>query len=223
MIRSNWPIFSRHSSIFRWPTKQAILEELDLRKRVRAVQTNTSARSSKSRRFNRRLQKDVQSQFSDAQRKAYLRGQLKAIQRELGEGDTGAEEQIAASANELEEAKPPAEVLAQAERELKRLDIIPPASPEYSVIVGYVETIAELPWSKLSEDNLDLDKAQEILDRDHYDLEKVKRRLIEYLAVRKLNPTRSGTDSLFSRTAGCRQDKPRPIHRRCARAKVCRA
>jgi ATP-dependent Lon protease len=82
--------------------------------------------------------------------------------------------------------------MAQAERELKRLDIIPPASPEYSVIVSYVEAIAELPWSKLSEDNLDLDKAQEILDRDHYDLEKVKRRLIEYLAVRKLNPQGHG-------------------------------
>src|SRR5437899_3424085 len=77
-------------------------------------------------------------------------------------------------------------------REMKRIDNIPPASPEYSVIVSYVETIAELPWSKLSEDNLDLDKAQEILDRDHYDLEKVKRRLIEYLAVRKLNPQGHG-------------------------------
>ena len=82
--------------------------------------------------------------------------------------------------------------MAQAERELKRLDFIPPASPEYSVIVSYIETIAELPWSKISEDNLDLDKAQEILDRDHYDLEKVKRRLIEYLAVRKLNPQGHG-------------------------------
>src|SRR5207302_368541 len=138
------------------------------------------------------LQEDVKSQFSDAQRKAYLRSQLKAIQRELGEGDTGADEQVARLRTRLEEAKPPAEVMAQAERELKRLDIIPPASPEYSVIVGYVERVAELPWSKLSEDNLDLDKAQEILDRDHYDLEKVKRRLIEYLAVRKLNPLGQG-------------------------------
>jgi ATP-dependent Lon protease len=142
--------------------------------------------------IQQKLQKDVQSQFSDAQRKAYLRGQLKAIQRELGEGDTGADEHIAVLRTKLEAAKPPAEVLAQAERELKRLDIIPPASPEYSVIVGYVETIAELPWSKLSEDNLDLDKAQQILDRDHYDLTKVKRRLIEYLAVRKLNPLGQG-------------------------------
>src|SRR6059058_2092005 len=171
--------------------KQAILEELDVRKRLRAVQTHISAQLEVAQ-IQQKLQEDVKSQFSDAQRKAYLRGQLKAIQRELGEGDTGADEQVARLRTRLEEAKPPADVMGQAERELKRLDIIPPASPEYSVIVSYVETIAELPWSKLSEDNLDLDKAQEILDRDHYDLEKVKRRLIEYLAVRKLNPQGHG-------------------------------
>ena len=171
--------------------KQALLEEWDVQKRVRAVQTSISA-ALEIAQIQQRLQQDVQSQFGDAQRKAYLRGQMKAIQRELGEGDTGADEQIAQLRTRLEEAQPPAEVLAQADRELKRLDIIPPASPEYSVIVTYVETIAELPWSKLSEDNLDLDKAQEILDRDHYDLEKVKRRLIEYLAVRKLNPKGHG-------------------------------
>jgi ATP-dependent Lon protease len=171
--------------------KQAILEELDVKKRLRALQTHISAQLEVAQ-IQQKLQEDVKSQFSDAQRKAYLRSQLKAIQRELGEGDTGADEQVARLRTRLEEAKPPAEVMAQAERELKRLDIIPPASPEYSVIVSYVETIAELPWSKLSEDNLDLDKAQEILDRDHYDLEKVKRRLIEYLAVRKLNPQGHG-------------------------------
>lgn len=171
--------------------KQAILEELDVRKRVRAVQISILAQLEIAQ-IQQRLQKDVQSQFGDAQRKAYLRGQLKAIQRELGEGDSGADEQVAQLRVRLEEAKPPADVLAQAERELKRLAFIPPASPEYSVIVSYVETIAELPWSKQSEDNLDLDKAQEILDRDHFDLEKVKRRLIEYLAVRKLNPTGHG-------------------------------
>src|SRR5216110_1184554 len=116
---------------------------------------------------------------------------MKAIQRELGE-ETVATDQSERLRKRLEEAKPPDEVLKQADRELRRLDVIPPASPEYSVIVSYVETIAELPWSKLSKDNLDLDKAQEILDRDHYDLEKVKRRLIEYLAVRKLNPQGHG-------------------------------
>src|SRR4026209_3043494 len=82
--------------------------------------------------------------------------------------------------------------MKQAERELKRLDFIPSASPEFSVIVSYIETIADLPWNKFSEDNLDLEQAQQVLDRDHYDLEKVKKRLIEYLAVRKLNPQGHG-------------------------------
>src|SRR4029078_1060879 len=88
--------------------KQAILEELDVRKRVRAVQTSISAQVEVAQ-IQDRLQKDVQSQFTDAQRKAYLRGQLKAIQRELGEGDTGADEQIAQLRVKLEEAQPPAE------------------------------------------------------------------------------------------------------------------
>ncbi len=170
--------------------KQAILEELDVEKRLATVQTGISAQLEIAQ-IQQKLQQDVQSQFSEAQRRAYLREQMKAIQRELGE-ETGATDQIERLRKRLEEAKPPEEVLAQADRELRRLDVIPPASPEYSVIVSYVETIAELPWSKLSEDNLDLDQAQQILDRDHYDLEKVKRRLIEYLAVRKLNPQGHG-------------------------------
>lgn len=171
--------------------KQSLLEELDVEKRLRAVQTSVSGQLEIAE-IQQKLQKDVASQFSEAQRRAYLREQLKAIQRELGEGDTGADEQTAKLRKKLEEAKPPVEVFAQADRELKRLEVIPPASPEYSVIVTYVETIAELPWSKLSDDAIDLDQAQKILDRDHYDLEKIKRRLIEYLAVRKLNPQGHG-------------------------------
>src|SRR5207245_11782408 len=118
---------------------------------------------------------------------AYLRSQIKAIQNELGKGETGSEEKMDQLRRRLEEAKPPPEVMKQAERELKRLDFIPPASPEFSVIVSYIEIIADLPWNKFSKDNLDLDQAQQVLDRDHYDLEKVKKRLIEYLEVRKLN------------------------------------
>ena len=171
--------------------KQALLEENDIEKRLHAVQVGISAQLEIAQ-IQQKLQQDVQSQFSDAQRRAYLREQVKAIQRELGEGESGAEEQMAQLRQKLETAQPPEEVMKQAERELKRLDFIPQASPDYSVIVTYVETIAELPWSKMSEDNLDLEKAQEILDRDHYDLEKVKRRLIEYLAVRKLNPQGHG-------------------------------
>ncbi len=178
------------------PQKQALLEENDVEKRLHAVQASISSQLEIAQ-IQQKLQQDVQSQFTDAQRRAYLREQVKAIQKELGEGDSGAEEQMAQLRQKLEAAQPPEEVMKQAERELKRLDFIPQASPDYSVIVTYVETIAELPWSKLSDDNLDLDQAQQILDRDHYDLEKVKRRLIEYLAVRKLNPQGHGAILCF--------------------------
>jgi ATP-dependent Lon protease len=176
--------------------KQAILEELDVEKRVRAVQQHVSAQLEIAE-IQQRLQRDVASQFSDAQRRAYLRSQIKAIQRELGEAEAGSEEQAEQLRKRLEEANPPEAVMKQAERELKRLDFIPPASPEFSVIVSYIEIIADLPWNKLSKDNLDLDQAQQILDRDHYDLEKVKKRLIEYLAVRKLNPQGHGAILCF--------------------------
>ncbi|MCX8090081.1 MAG: endopeptidase La, partial [Verrucomicrobiae bacterium] len=171
--------------------KQELLEELDVARRVRAVHRVVTAQLEIAQ-LQQKIQKDVSSSFSDQQRKAYLREQLRAIQKELGEGEEGVEQQIAELRKRLTEAKPPHAVMEQAERELRRLGHLHPASPEYSVIVSYVEVLAELPWSKLTEDNLDLDRAQKILDRDHFDLEKVKRRLIEYLAVRKLNPEGHG-------------------------------
>src|SRR5258708_27118313 len=104
--------------------------------------------------MQRRMQKEVASQFSDAQRRAYLRSQLKAIQRELGEAEAGGEEQAQQLRKRLEEAKPPEEVMKQAERELKRLDFILPATPAVSVIGSYIESIPDLPWNTLSQDNL---------------------------------------------------------------------
>jgi ATP-dependent Lon protease len=166
--------------------KQDLLEELDLSKRVRAVQLRLSAQLEIVE-LQQKLREDVQSQMTDMQRRAYLREQIKAIQRELGEED-GAEQQVESLRQRLKEAKPPPEVMEHVERELRRLDLMPPGSAEASVIASYVETIAELPWAKMTDEKIDLDEAQRILDRDHYDLEKVKRRLIEYLAVRKLNP-----------------------------------
>jgi ATP-dependent Lon protease len=171
--------------------KQALLEELDVAVRLRAVQTHLGSQLEIAR-IQQKLQKDVASRFSDAQRQAYLREQLKAIRKELGEEGAGSEEQAEQLRVRLEEAKLPTDVMAQAERELKRLGFIPEASPEHSVIVSYLETLADLPWQKLSEDQLDLDEAQRLLDRDHFGLAKVKRRLIEYLAVRKLNPRGRG-------------------------------
>jgi ATP-dependent Lon protease len=174
------------------PQKQALLEELDTAKRVRAVQTHISTQLEIAR-LQQKLQKDVASRFTDAQRQAYLREQLKAIRQELGEDrEGGGEQQLEQLRVRLEQAQLPTEVMAQAERELKRLAFVPEASPEHSVVVSYLETLADLPWQKVSEDNLDLNEAQRILDRDHFGLEKIKRRLIEYLAVRKLNPRGRG-------------------------------
>ncbi len=173
------------------PARQQLLEETDVVRRVRAVQQRVTAQLEIVK-IQQRLQQDVSSQFSDLQRRAYLHEQIRAIQRELGEGAEGVEQQVEQLRRRLTEARPPAAVVEQAERELKRLNYVPPASAEFSVIVSYIETLVELPWSKVSEDNLDLRRAQRILDRDHHDLEKVKRRLIEYLAVRKLNPAGHG-------------------------------
>ncbi len=173
------------------PEKQDLLEEVDVVKRVRAVQARLSAHLEIAQ-LQQKIQKDVASHFTDAQRRAFLREQMRAIQRELGESPEGTEEQVQKLRERLQQAKPAQPVMEAAEMELKRLNYIPPASPEYSVIVSYIETLAELPWSKTTEDNLDLNRAQTILDRDHYDLEKVKRRLVEYLAVRKLNPEGRG-------------------------------
>ena len=166
--------------------KQRLLEEVDVRKRADKVQQTLNNQLHIAE-LQQKLRADVEDEFSDAQRRAYLREQLRAIQRELGEG-VGGDEQTDDLRMRLEAAGLPADVMKQAARELKRLDLIPPASPEHSVIVSYLETMAELPWVKMSEDHNDLDLARDVLDRDHFGLEKVKRRLIEYLAVRKLNP-----------------------------------
>lgn len=172
--------------------KQALLAELDVAARLRAVQTHLGAQLEIAH-IQQKLQKDVAARFNDAQRQAYLREQLKAIRKELGEeGGGSGEEQVEQLRVRLEAARLPTEVMAQAERELKRLSFVPEQSPEHSVIVTYLETLADLPWQKVSEDQLDLDEAQRILDRDHFGLTKVKRRLIEYLAVRKLNPRGRG-------------------------------
>tara|TARA_R110000850_G_scaffold30231_31_gene83439 strand:- start:60 stop:2468 length:2409 start_codon:yes stop_codon:yes gene_type:complete len=170
--------------------KQGLLEELRVRKRADKVQQVLNNQLHIAE-LQLKLRADVEDEFSDAQRRAYLREQLRAIQRELGEGD-GTEEQAEELRDRLDAASLPESAMVSAKRELKRLDIVPPISPEHSVIVSYLETLAELPWAKLSEDNDDLVRAREIMDRDHYGLEKVKRRLIEYLAVRKLNPEGRG-------------------------------
>jgi ATP-dependent Lon protease len=168
-------------------TKQRILEETELLPRMRLAQ-EALQRQLEIAELQQKLRKDVEGQFSDTQRRAYLREQVRAIQRELGEDEADGEEQADQLRKRLREAGASDTVLEAADKELKRLSHIQPASPEYSVIVSYVEMLADLPWTKESEDIIDLQRAQEILDRDHYGLEKVKRRIVEFLAVRKLNP-----------------------------------
>jgi len=171
--------------------KQDLLEEYDIAKRIRAVHQYVSNQLEIAK-LQQKIQSDVQSSISEGQRQYLLREQIKAIQKELGDDDESGTQAIIELKKRLEEAKPPEKVLTEAQRDLTRLGTIPPASPEYSVIFNYLELIADLPWSKSSEDNLDLERARKILDRDHYDLDQVKRRLIEYLAVRKLNPEGRG-------------------------------
>lgn len=170
--------------------KQRLLEQVSVRKRADEVQQILNNQMHIAE-LQKKLRAEVEDEFSDAQRRAYLREQLRAIQNELGEGD-GSEEQAGELRDRLVAAELPEAVMKQADRELKRLDIIPPASPEHSVIVTYLETLSELPWQKLSDDHDDLKAAGEILERDHYGLEKVKQRLLEFLAVRKLNPEGRG-------------------------------
>src|SRR3984893_5490695 len=172
------------------PDKQAVLEERDTTARMRML-TAFLARELEVLELGHKIQTDIQKEMDKNQREYYLRQQLKAIQDELGESDP-----TQADVNELREkieaAKMPPDAEKAALRELDRLGKIPSASPEYSVIRTYLDWLVTLPWSVTTEDSLDIDKARKILDEDHYDLEKVKDRILEYLAVRKLKNTLSG-------------------------------
>jgi ATP-dependent Lon protease len=135
--------------------------------------------------LGQQISETAQEKMSEQQREYYLRQQLDAIRRELGEDD----EQTAEAENyrkKIAEAGLPEDARKEAERELDRLSKMPPQAAEYSVIKTYLDWLVDLPWSKLSEDNLDIDHARQVLDEDHYDLQEVKDRILEYLAVRKL-------------------------------------
>jgi ATP-dependent Lon protease len=135
-----------------------------------------------------KIASEAQGEMDKAQRDYVLRQQLKAIQKELGEDESGEEAEAAQLRERLEKAELPDEVRTEAERELKRLEKLPPAAPDYHVIRTYLDYVLELPWKKSSEDKLDLDEARRILDEDHFGLEDVKERILEFLAVIKLRP-----------------------------------
>jgi ATP-dependent Lon protease len=170
--------------------KQHLLELPDVGSRLREISVILN-RELEVVELGSKIQSQVQSEMEKGQREYFLRQQLKAIQEELGEGDA---EQ--AEINELRERLGgldlPEDVRKAADRELSRLEKLPAASAEYGVIRTYLDWIATLPWNRTTPDNLDLDRAREVLDEDHFDLEKVKERIIEFLAVSKLRNDASG-------------------------------
>jgi ATP-dependent Lon protease len=175
--------------------KQALLEEVDVGRRLRRL-SEILARELEVVEIGSKIQSQVQSELDKGQREYFLRQQLKAIQEELGETD-----EVQAEVGELREQLAgidlPEEVRRQVDRELTRLERLQPAMAEYGVIRSYLEWIASLPWDKSTEDNLDLGHAREVLDEDHFDIEQVKDRILEFLAVRKLKPDARGSILLF--------------------------
>jgi ATP-dependent Lon protease len=182
-IAGNLPVLSA-------PERQKLLEEPDGFVRLNEIHRHLT-RELELLELRGRIQSQVQGQLSQSQREFYLREQLKAIQKELGEADESTKE-TEDLRQKLEAAGMPEEVKKEAMRELNRLTRIPSASPEYGVTRTYLEWMAALPWNASSAEPVDVKRAAEILDQDHYDLEKVKDRILDYLAVLQLKPVLRG-------------------------------
>ena len=144
-----------------------------------------------------KIASDVQTEMDKSQRDYVLRQQLKAIQKELGEDETGEKAEAEQLRERLETADLPEDVRKEAERELKRMEALPQQAPDYHVIRTYLEYVLDLPWNKSSEEKLDLNEARKILDEDHYGLEDIKERILESLAVVKLRPDSKSPILLF--------------------------
>ena len=170
------------------PDKQAILEENDLVKKLQAVATALTREVSLLE-LKGKIESQAQQEMTDAQRQYFLRQQMKAIQQELGEGE-GAE--LTELRTRIDDAHLPDAIYTVATREVERLSRMNGQSPEYQMIRTYLDWILELPWSVTTEDRLDPVEARRVLDDDHYDLDKVKERIVEYLAVRKLKGDMKG-------------------------------
>ena len=170
--------------------RQAILEERDTGKRLRRL-TMLITKELEVVELGHKIQSDIQREMEKNQRDFYLRQQMRAIQEELGEGDPQQAE-AAELRKKIDDANMPEDVKKSADRELDRLAKVPQASPEYSVIRTYLDWLVQLPWSISTSDQIDIARARAILDEDHYDLEKIKDRIVEYLAVGKLKNKLTG-------------------------------
>ena len=180
--------------------KQKILEILDVKKRMKAV-TRQVNHQVKILELGNKIQTQVKDDMDKKQREYYLRQQLKAIKEELGESEE-ANVEVEEYRARIEEKNLPEEARKEADRELERLARMHPSSAEYTVAATYLDWMTSLPWSERTEDNLDIKSARAILDEDHYGLEKPKRRIIEYLAVRRLKPDSRGPILCFAGPPG---------------------
>jgi ATP-dependent Lon protease len=180
--------------------KQSVLETADLRKRLKEV-TRLANYQLEILELGHKIQSQVKGDMEKGQREYYLRQQLKAIKEELGEKDENSVE-IDEYREKINKKKLPELAKKEAERELSRLSKMNPASAEYTVSSTYIDWLTSLPWNENTQDNLDIQKARKILDEDHYGLEKAKKRVIEYLAVRKLKPESKGPILCFAGPPG---------------------
>lgn len=171
--------------------KQKLLEELNVETRLQVIAARLATQLDVLELQNK-IQSQVKENIDRSQRKYFLQEQMKAIRKELGDSDPSMAGEVDGLREKLVAAQLPEVVMKEAMRELDRLESIPMASPEYGVIRTYLQLISELPWGVTTQDKLELGEARVILDRDHHGLEKVKRRIVEYLAVRKLKPDGGG-------------------------------
>ncbi len=170
--------------------KQDLLNTVEARSRLEKLSAILN-REIELLELGHKIQNQVQTELNKNQKEFYLRQQMKAIQKELGEGDPRSSE-VEDLRRRIDEAGMPEESKKTADNELERLRIIPPESAEHTVVRTYLEWLVSLPWSKSTEDNLETHHAREVLDEDHYDLEKIKDRILEYLAVRQLKKDPKG-------------------------------
>ncbi len=169
---------------------QDLLASVDVRQRLEKL-IAILTREIELLELGHKIQSQVQTELNKNQREYYLRQQLKAIQKELGEGDARSGE-LAELEKKIEDAHMPPEARKAADKELERLKMIPPESAEHTVVRTYLDWLVTLPWSLSTDDNLDIRHARAVLDEDHYDLEKIKERILEFLAVRKLKRDSKG-------------------------------
>jgi len=181
--------------------KQKVLETLDVKKRLEQV-TRVVSHQLEILELGNKIQTQVKDDIDKGQREYFLRQQLKAIQDELGEGEDESRVEIEEYRTKIEEIGLPEEAKKEADRELGRLSRMHPSSAEFTVASTYLDWMTTLPWNKSTQDNLDIKKARKVLDDDHYGLEKAKKRVIEYLSVRKLKPDTKGPILCFAGPPG---------------------